>query len=170
MGNTLYLPRSVTTRGVALPNSAESEIHRENRQLQEELELVAGKLAYYTKELQKIDPYLSVVMAKPNATVLGLRPGYYHVVRQRPGSPAWIKVIDHEDGSWRDLDSSVFQLVQEADLWNDRTQREIRRNQERAEAARKRDNQRRGQDRAAEFDDRWKHATNVQISVPRDIS
>lgn len=166
---TLYLPSSVQTSGVALPRQAESEVLRENRQMLEEMEVVSGKLEYYTHELQQIDPYLKVVMAKPNTTIMGLRGGYYHIVRVRPGSPAWIKTLEGPNGEWRDLDSSIFELVKEADLWNDRTQREVRARQRRAEEARQRQRTREGQDRAHEFDDRLYHATHLSIRIPRSI-
>lgn len=166
---TLHLPSSVRTRGVALPRAAESEIMREQSQMVEELYRVADKLDHYNRELYQIDPDLSVMLARPHTTVEGLKPNYYHLVRLRPGHPAWIKPVEHDDGSWRDLDSSLFDLVAEADLWNDRVQREIRQKQRRAEEARVRQKQREGMDRAAEFDERWKSANNTSISVTKDV-
>jgi hypothetical protein len=166
---TLYLPSSVQTGGVALPRQAESEITREQHQLALELYEVTGKLEHYTRMLQQIDPYLSVILAKPHTTVDGLRPNFYHIIRRAPGAPAYIKVIETPDGEWRDLDSSVFDLAAEDDLWNDRTQRERREKAKRAEDARQRQIIRERQERAAEFDERLWSATHTSVSVPRNI-
>lgn len=168
---TLYLPDSAQPGmpRAALPRQLHSEVAAENRQMVEEFEHVTGALAYYDREVRQIDEHLRIVLAKPETTVEGLKPGYYHIVRMRPGHPSWIKPIEGPNGEWRDLDGSVFDLIHEADLWNDRTQREIRQKQRRAEEARKRQKDREAMARAAEFDDRLKHAQNVQILVPRGV-
>lgn len=166
---TLHLPSSVRTGGVALPRAVESEITREQNQLAQELYEVTSKLDHFNRELYRIDPYLKVFLAKPMTTVMGLKPNYYHLVRMRPGHMAYVKPIEGPNGEWRDLDSSVFEQVAEDDLWNDRTQREIRKRQRRAEEARLRQKQRESQDRAREFDERLHHATHVSVSVPKKI-
>jgi hypothetical protein len=143
---------------------------REQAQLVQELYDVTGKLEHFNRELYQIDRHLKVVMAKPNTTVQGLKPGYYHLVRIRPGHLAYIKPIQGPNGEWRDLDSSVFDLAAEDDLWNDRLQREKRQKQRRAEEARQRQLLRERQDRAREFDERLKHATSTQILVPKAIT
>lgn len=169
---TLYLPSSVNTGGVAVPTSAANEIYAEQRQMVEEMDELAGALAYWSQELQTIfnDPYVKVILAKPTTTVMGLKPNYYHIVRVRPGSAAWIQPIETPDGGWKDLDSSVIDIALEADLWNDRTQRELRRQRERAEASRKAQKIREGQDRAHEFDERLHSALNTSVSIPRSIN
>jgi hypothetical protein len=143
---------------------------REQAQMVEELYDVTGKLEHFNRELYQIDHHLKVVMAKPNTTVQGLKPGYYHIVRMRPGHLAYIKPIEGPNGEWRDLDSSVFELVAEDDLWNDRLQREQRQKARRAEEARQRQIIRERQARAAEFDERLKHATSTQILVPKSVT
>jgi hypothetical protein len=143
---------------------------REQAQLVEEFYDVTGKLEHFNRELYKIDRYLKVVLAKPNTTVQGLKPNFYHLVRLRPGHLAYIKPIEGPNGEWRDLDSSVFDLVAEEDLWNDRTQREMRQKARRAEEARQRQKQREAQDRAREFDERLYHATHVSVRVPKTIT
>lgn len=159
---TLWLPQD---RAQAQAEAASAE----QRQMLEELERVTGLLEHYNRELRAIDPHLQVVLAKPNTTVEGLKPGYYHIVRMRPGHPAYIKPVEHADGSWRDLDSSVFDLVAEDDLWNDRAQREQRQKARRALEARQRERDREALDRAREFDERWKAANSVSILVPKGV-
>lgn len=170
---TLYLPESVrdTSHGIyAVARGPESEVLKEQRQLQEEMYAITEKMEYYNKELHAIDPWLRVILAKPNAEADGLKPNYYHLVRIRPGHGTYIETIEGPNGEWRDLDSSIFDLVAQHDMWNDRTQREIRQKQRRALEARDRQRDREAQDRAREFDERLWHATHVSISVPRGVS
>lgn len=168
---TLHLPNSAMPGlpRTALPTQARSEVMAENRQLVEEFYHVSGKLTYYERELRQVDEHLRIVMAKPETTVDGLKPGYYHIVRLRPGHMAYIKPVENPDGTWRDLDSYVFELVAEDDMWNDSLQRDKRRAQHRAQEAQQRQRDREAADRVAEFNDRLKHATNTQILVPRSI-
>lgn len=168
-GTTLHLPSSVLTGGVALPRRAESEVMREQAQMVQEMEFVTGRLRYYEDLAKQIDEHLRIVLAKPNTTVEGLKPNYYHVIRLRPGHPAWIKPYEGPNGEWLDLDEGIIEMIKDRDLWNDRTQREIRQRQRRADEALQRDKQRKAQDRAREFDERWKSLNNVSISVPRSI-
>ena len=159
---TLWIPRN---RAEAQARAAAEE----QRQMLEELERVAGLLDHYNRELQQIDRHLSVMLAKPTTTVEGLKPGYYHIVRMRPGHFAYIKPVEGPNGEWRDLDSSVFDLVAQDDLWNDRVQREQRRKARKALEARDRQRQRESQDRAREIDARIKSANSTSILIPRSI-
>lgn len=170
MPPTLHLPSSVRTGGVVLPRRVEDAIAREQRQLQEEMERMAGALNYYNGLLKEIDEHLEVVLAKPNTTVEGLKPGYYHLVRLNPGHPAYIKPVEWDDGSWRDLDSSILDLAVEDDLWNDRLQSERRKLRKEAKRAKERQRQREHEDRAREMDARIKSLNSTQILVPRSIS
>lgn len=169
---TLHLPSSVKTGGVALPNSAASEIAAEQAALQEQLYEVTGALEHWSRELQHIfdDPDVKVILAKPNTTVIGLKPNYYHIVRVRPGTAAWIQPVETPDGEWLDLGSHVIDIALKSDLWNDRTQKELRRAREKAEKERQARILRERQDRAREFDERLKSAMTTSIAVPRSIN
>lgn len=170
MNKTIHLPSSARTGGVAIPRRVESEIMREQAQLAQELYEVSAKLDHYNRELYLIDRDLSVILAKPVTTVIGLKPNFYHLVRRRHGHAAYIKPVEGPNGEWRDLDSSIFDLVAEDDLWNDRSQREQRQKARRAEAARRRQRDREAMDRAREFDERLWHAMNVSVSIPRSVT
>lgn len=160
---TLYLPNSARPRG------AESEVSRENRQLVEEFYAITEKLEHFNRELREIDPHLSVVLAKPNTTVMGLKPNYYHLVRLVPGHLAYIKPIEGPAGEWRDLDSSIFDLAAEDDMWNDRAQKEQRAKAKRAAEAAARQRQREAQDRAGDFDERWKAHNSTSVLVSKTV-
>lgn len=160
---TLWIPQD---RQAAIQQAA----NEEQRQMRDEVESLAATLEHFNAELRRIDPHLSIVLAKPNTTVEGLKPGYYHIVRMRPGHPAYVKPIEGPGGEWRDLDSSVFDLVAQDDLWNDRVRREQRRMARRAEEARARQADREALDRAAEFDERWRSANSTSILIPKAVT
>ena len=160
---TLWVPESQQQRAAEAANA-------EQRQMLDELEHVAGKLEYYNQEVKKIDPHLRVVMAKPATTVEGLKPGYYHVVRLRPGHPAYIMPVEGPNGEWRDLDSGIFEQLAREDMWNDRALREQRQKARRAAAARDRQRERERQDRVAEINARLHSLDSTQILVPRSVS
>jgi hypothetical protein len=142
---------------------------RDQQHLQQALDLISSKLDFYNKELYRIDPHLKVMLAKPNAEHEALRPGYYHLIRMEPGRPAYVKPVEYDNGEWCDLDSSIFDLVAENDLWNDRAVADRKLRQRRAEAARQRQRDRESQDRVTEYNERWKSANSTQISVSRSI-
>ena len=148
----------------------ESEVARDAALLQAQLDDVLPRLQFWNNELRQIDPYLKVVRAKPGAHIEdGLKPDYYHIIRIRPGTMAYVKPVQYPDGTWHELDSYVLELVQEDDLWNDRTQRERRKIRVRAEEARQRQKERESQDRVDELNERYRSATSTMISVPRSI-
>lgn len=158
---TLYLPES------ARPTQADSEVLREQRQMLEELERVTGKMNYFERELADIDPDLHLFMAKPNTTIEGVKPGYYHLAKEVPGVGTYIEPYEGPNGEWRDLDSGILDMARMADTWDDRVRRDIAEMQRKKEADRQAEKLRAGQERAAEFDERWKSHNNVSILVPR---
>jgi hypothetical protein len=170
MDKTLYLPSSVRTGGVAVPRRVEDAITREQTQMQREVEFISHRLNHFNRLIKEIDDYLEIVLAKPNTTVEGLKPNYYHIVRMRPGHPAYIKPYEWDDGSFRDLDSGIIDAAIEDDLWNDQVIAERKRIRRRADDAKARDRARQAADRAAEIDARIKSLNNVSISVPRSIA
>jgi hypothetical protein len=148
-----------------------SEVEAENRQLVEEMHEVSGSLRYWTRELQRVfnEPHIKVVLAQPRTTVQGLKPNYYHIVRIRPGTAAWVQPIEDENGNRLELGSHVIDIALKADLWNDRTQKQLRKDHERAEKARVAQKIREGQARAAEFDERLASSKRTSILVTKDI-
>lgn len=167
--SNLLVPSTVRTGGVALPKRVENEILAEQAQVVQEFYSISAKLEHFNRELRKIDQNLQVVLAKPNTSVMGLVPNYYHLLLIRPGHGTYIKTIEGPNGEWRDLDSSVFDLAAEDDLWNDRTQRERKQAQKRAEDAHQRQRDRERQDRIDAMNDRFHSMTHVSVSVPRAV-
>lgn len=159
---------SATPRAIA--RRVESEAAREQRQLIEEVSNVTGRLRHYQKRLDETYTNLKVMMAKPNTTIEGLRPGYYHLIYDVPGVGTWIEAYEGPNGEWRDLDDGILVLAAESDGWNDRVRRDIAEQKRKAAAAAEADRLRERMDRAHDFDERWHNANTTQISVSKDVT
>lgn len=147
----------------------ESEALREQRQIIEELETVSGRLRHYQRRLDEVYPGVKVMLAKPNTTIEGLKPGYYHLVYEVPGVGTWIEPYEGPNGEFRELDDGILVLAAESDSWNDRVRRDIAEQKRKAAAAAEAERLRERMDRAHEFDERWKNANSTQILVPRSV-
>jgi hypothetical protein len=168
----LWVPQSAAGDVAhATARQHDDSVIREQREIADQVEDVVGRLEYFTKLAREIDDDLRIILAKPTTTVDGLKPGYYHAIRIRNGQGTYVQAYeDPETGAPRDLDEGILDMIKEGDLWNDRTQREIRRKREKAEAARLRHKDLEAQARAREFDERLKSRLNTSISVPKEIT
>jgi hypothetical protein len=154
-----------------LPQSMQEESRRDKAAMAAMIEEVESTLAEFNAELRKIDPYLRMIRALPVVSPeSGLIANYYHVVRDEPNSPLFVTPLMWDNGEYREPGSWVFPYIQGQDMWNDRAQKDRQKRREAFKAAEQNRKNREAQARAAEFDDRLKHAENVHISVPRSIS
>lgn len=159
--------------GLILPASArrpDDEVAREQRQMIEEVESVTGHLRHYQAILDEKYVGLKVMLAKPNTTIEGLKPGYYHLIYDVPGVGTWIEAFEGPNGEWRDLDDGILTLAAESDSWNERVQRDVAEMRRKRAAAKQAELLRARMDRAHEFDERWKSANSTQILVSRSVS
>lgn len=121
--------------------------------------------AEFTAELRRIDPYLELIRASPNATALGLVPGAFHVMRNNPGAPPSLMPILDEHGNPRIPDSGVFEELRRNDMWSERSMKEQRRVAAAAERAKKAREQREHEDRVEEMVERIKAGRDVRVSM-----
>lgn len=135
----------------------------------EEVESVTGHLRHYQRILDDQYSGVQVMLAKPNTTIEGLIPGYYHLIYDVPGVGTWIEPYQGPNGEWRDLDDGILTLAAESDTWNDRVRRDIAEQKRKAAVSAKNDRLRARMDRAHEFDERWKSHNSSQILVKRSI-
>lgn len=126
-------------------------------------------LDHWDRELRKIDPHLTLVRARERATVAGLKPGYWHIMRTVPGSPPHLIPLEDELGSPRDPGGWMFDKLNEDDLWNDRTQRERRKLQEAAARARDRHKALEVEERKQEVRERLKGYRDESILFSPDV-
>lgn len=167
---TLYLPNSVKTGGMILPPSFMDEIERDRRETADNLMEIAAVKADFDRDLKQIDEHLEILKAKDQTTVVGLKAGYWHIVRLNPGHPADILPLQYEDGSYREPGSWIYDYVMESDLYNDRARKAHRERQKRADEARERRKEREAQDRIEHYKDRIGSLNRTSIHIKRSIS
>lgn len=150
-----------------LPETTRSELARDRQEVMEMVAEVAGVSRHFTTALRSIDPNLELVKAKDSAALMGLKPGYWHVIRK--GTPCDILPLEDGMGNPREPGSWMFDWLNEQDLWNERAVRANKERQRRLTAAREKEREREREQRIAEADERWKRANSTQISVPRAV-
>lgn len=166
----LHLPESARTGGIYLPPGPRAEIARDRAEIAAQYVRIRGTLDRFNEELRRIDPHLSMVKAH-DRVALGspLKAGYYHVIRESPGHPTTVMPVEHDDGSYKEPDSSVFEMIERNDMWNDRAVRASRNRQRRLRDAADRQRQRDSEERVGNFNERWASANRTQILVKRSI-
>lgn len=122
-------------------------------------------LDWWTGELQKIDPSLSMIKARDNANVPGMKPGYFHVLRT--GSPPTLFPIEGPAGEFTEPNSSVFDMLRRNDLWNTEAVRDRKRMQRQASEAAQKRRERERDVRVEELLERVKAARETSISMAR---
>jgi len=119
-----------------LPEIYEAEqINREiEQQVDEQIEVATR----WNKELRRIDPGLSLVLGAQNAADTELRAGYWHVRKRVPGSVDAYIVLQGPQGQYREPGAWMLEMLQGADMWNDRVRHERREIQRRVAEAKAR--------------------------------
>lgn len=92
---------------------------RLDRDLDSQLEQLGKRhawLKYFDRELQAMDPYLSLVKASDTATEPGLTPGYWHVRRDNPNDMATYYPLRGEKGEFVEPGSEHLEMMRRNDL------------------------------------------------------
>lgn len=150
-----------------IPDATRHASHR--AELKQSFDAAARHLAYWNQKLKRIDPALQLVRAASNATLPGLKPGYYHVVRDNGHHPPTILVHEGENGEWLEPNSYLLEQLEKGDMWNSRSAKE---NEKRAKAARLEAESERARERAErqeELKDRIKHSLSPGVRMPKGI-
>lgn len=127
-------------------------------ELRQSFDAAAKELAYWNDKLKRIDPALQLVRAASNATMPGLRPGYYHVIRDNGNEPPTIIVHEGAEGEWLGPNSYMLERLEKGDMWNTRS---VRESEKVAAAAKREADAERAlevEDRREELKSRIKHA------------
>lgn len=125
--------------------------------------------AAWNPELQKIDPYLRLAKAHDNAHCMGVRPGYYHLVRLNPDAPPWVQPLSTTDGRFIEPTSQMLDDLRASDMQNARAMADRAARELRDEQSRERDQARRDEERMDDMLDRFDHLENPRIVVSRDV-
>ncbi len=122
-------------------------------------------VAFWNRELRRIDPYVQVVKAPANSQRADLKPGYFHILRIPPAQQPTIIAHETDDGGYRELDSGIFQTLRNADMWNSERQRDRQKRIREAEKAQARQEDREREERVEQIMDRAKSLWNPGVSM-----
>lgn len=123
--------------------------------------------ALYEPDLKAIDPALELRRAKEDVEPgVGLKAGYWHIIRHEPGFVSYVTPLEWADGSPRDPGSWMFDHIKEEDMWSNRSQRAREERNKKLIEARERQEKREAMDRAGDFDERYAASKRTQILLP----
>lgn len=105
-----------------VPESVEAE--RINAEIESQVDAQIEAAQHWNRELKRIDPGLSLVLGKENADDMELRAGYWAIRKVVPGSVDAYIVLQGPDGQYREPGSWMLEMLQGADMWNDRRRHE----------------------------------------------
>lgn len=77
-------------------------------------------------EFRKLDPRISIVLAKPEADDPRIKPGYWHLIRRNPGYAMTVLALTHDDGSYREPGDWLIEWFKRHDSWDSRVAERIR--------------------------------------------
>jgi hypothetical protein len=110
---------------LAPPGSYEAQ--QINREIEQQVDAQIEEAAHWNKELKRIDPGLSLVLGVQNASDTELKAGYWHVRKRVPGGVDAYIVLQGPQGQYREPGAWMLEMLQAADMWNDRVKEERKR-------------------------------------------
>lgn len=116
---------------------------------------------YWTRELQKLDRYLSLVFISDQADEPGLVPGRWHIRRKPPTGLAWYWPIVREDGGYREMHSGDLDALKQSDLQNSMVLRDRKAFKRKVELAQRRAKDREREQRMDQFREDFRAAKRV---------
>jgi hypothetical protein len=150
-----------------VPPAAQRELVEERRRYEAELALSSQRelLDRWSAELQRLDPNLELIRASENATAIGLKPGYFHVMRRSPTGPPELWPLEGPDGEFREPGSWLVEWLERSDMWNGRAMSERRKRELEAIRAKERAREREEEERVDELAQRWAAASRPQVLI-----
>ncbi len=152
-----------------LPPSVSRDLAAETAQQKADVAHAAirdASMDFWNRELKQLDERLELIKAREDASVAGLTPGFWHVMRHNPDGPPSLLPLTGDHGEFVEPTSRMLDLLRSGDLQNERAMRARREFDERAAAQRKRDKENAAADRRADLAERIGSMNNVSVRVP----
>ena len=105
-----------------LPESAEIAAWKAEQALQ--VEAKTQEIEHWDRELKRIDPGLSLVVAKPGSEDTGLLPNRWHICKYVPDGPDEYWPLVGPDDSYREPGGWMLDELKASDLWDPRVFRD----------------------------------------------
>lgn len=120
---------------------------------------------YWDRELQKIDRALTLIKAHDDASVPGLIPGFWHIIREIEGGPPSILPLVGDDGEYVEPTSRMLEVLRAGDLQSPQAMRARREHDERKAREKERRQQAAHEERVAEMSERLASLTQTRVSM-----
>lgn len=120
---------------------------------------------FWDRELKKLDSALYMVKAHDDAEVPGLKPGFWHVIRDCSPAPPAILPIVGDDGEYVEPTSRLLDVLRAGDLQSRRAMEDRAKIDEARARSREREEQSAHEDRVTEMIDRVKSLTQTRVSM-----
>jgi len=125
---------------------------------------------YWTRELRKIDPNLALIKANENAQAVGLKPGYWHVMRAVDNDVTTLLPVVGDDGEYVEPTGRLLEMVKAGDLQNEQAMRARQEFDRRRAAERERDRLREREERKEEMAERLSSMQNVSVGWRKEAA
>lgn len=119
-----------------VPESNEIAVHK--AEIEAQVDAKVGAVMHWEHELKRIDPSLSLVVAKPGSEDMGLLPGRWHVVKTIPGAPDEYWPLVGPNDEYREPGGWILDEFTANDLWDSRVHRDKKETKRRLREARTR--------------------------------
>lgn len=103
------------------------EAQQINREIEQQVDAQIEEAAHWNKELKRIDPGLSLVLSKEGAADTELQAGYWAIRKRVPGSVDAYIVLQGPEGQYREPGAWMLEMLQGADMWDDRVKQDRKR-------------------------------------------
>lgn len=117
------------------------EAEQINREIAEQVDEQIAVADHWNTELRKIDPGLSLVLGRDDAEGYEIRPSHWAIKKRVPGSVDEYIVLQGPDGQYREPGVWMLEMLQGADMWNDRRRHERKEIQRKVQEAKERAHQ-----------------------------
>jgi hypothetical protein len=149
--------------GIILPEHVRLQLDFENQL--ETLNKRHDWLRHFDAELQRLDPYLSLVKASESADQAGLTPGFWHVQRKNPETmPTYIPLTD-DKGGFAEPQSHHLEMLRRADLQRPGAFEEFKRRQDERVREMERRKADQAEQRRTEIAERISHLDVPKVSM-----
>lgn len=122
-------------------------------------------LRHFDAELQRIDPYLSLVKASEHATQPGLIPGFWHIQRKNPEAMPTYIPLTSESGEFQEPAFYHLEMLRKADLQRPGAFEEFQRRQDERMKAIERRRAEQAEQRVTEMAERIDHLDVPKVSM-----
>ncbi len=136
------------------------EARQINAEIEQQIDAQIEEARHWNRELQRIDPGLSLIWSPPQADDMELKPGRFMIRKRVPGSVDAFIPLEGPEGQYREPGVWMLEMLQGNDMWNDRVKQDRKRIQRHIAEAKARAQQ-------TEKEQRWDEAMLAMRAAKR---